>query len=62
MSSLFIVNLALNHLEIGVIAFTGIGFIILFGISSSSGGYQDLVDTTLKNDEIRRRINRNNDN
>ena len=32
-----------------------LGFIILFGFSSSKGGYQDLIKTTLENDEINRR-------
>ncbi len=55
MSYIFLNALALNPLEIGVVAFTAIGFIIMFGISSSGGGYQDLVRTTLKNDELRRK-------
>ncbi len=51
---LFGIAYSLSPIEIGVIAFTGIGFLVMFGISSARGGYQDLVDTTLMNDEIRR--------
>tara|TARA_Y100001968_G_C18808384_1_gene458947 strand:+ start:329 stop:529 length:201 start_codon:yes stop_codon:yes gene_type:complete len=33
-----------------VIIIAGLGFIIMFGISSSMGDYQGLVKTTLEND------------
>ncbi len=54
MHRFFAVDLALNSLEIGVITFTGLGFLIMFGLSSAKGGYQDLVKTTLDNDKYKR--------
>ncbi len=58
MYSFFLVALNLGSLEIGVIFITGVGFIALFAISSSQGGYKDLIETTLKNDQIRRLSNK----
>ena len=55
MSTLLAVALSLSPIEIGVILFTGIGFLVLFGYSSASGGYQDLIKTTLDNDEMIRK-------
>ncbi len=54
MPSLFIVALNLTKLEVVVSLIAGFGFIVLFVISSAQGGYKDLVDTTLKNDQTRR--------
>ena len=54
MPSLFIVALHLTKLEVAVSLIAGFGFIILFVISSAQGGYKDLVNTTLKNDQTRR--------
>ena len=54
MPSIFLVALHLTKLEIAVSLIAGFGFIILFVISSAQGGYKDLVDTTLKNDQTRR--------
>ncbi len=28
----------------------GLGFVVMFGIASASGDYQDLINTTLEND------------
>ena len=50
--------LQLTPIEISVVIFSGLGFIIMFGLASSQGGYQDLIKTTLKNDEISRKKNR----
>ena len=55
MSILFSVALGLGPVEIGVILFAGLGFLAMFGYSSAKGGYQDLIKTTLDNDEIRRK-------
>ncbi len=51
----FSVALDLGSLEIGVILFSGLGFLIMFGYSSATGAYQDLIKTTLDNDEARRK-------
>ena len=53
----FCVALGLGPMEIGVILFAGIGFLVMFGYSSVTGGYQDLIKTTLENDEARRKKN-----
>ncbi|KGG12166.1 hypothetical protein EV05_1371 [Prochlorococcus sp. MIT 0601] len=54
MFKLFSVALGLNPLEIAVIIIAGLGFLLMFGISSAKGGYQDLIKTTLDNDERKR--------
>ncbi len=53
----FSVALNLGPVEIGMIAFAGLGFIIMFGYSSAKGGYEDLIKTTLDNDQARRKKN-----
>ncbi len=53
MVSLFLIALNLTKLDLAVALIAGFGFIILFVISSAQGGYKDLVDTTLKNDQTR---------
>ena len=55
MPILFSVALGLGPVEIGVILVAGLGFLVMFGYSSAKGGYQDLIKTTLDNDEIRRK-------
>ncbi len=55
MPSIFSVALGLGPIEIGVIAFAGLGFIVMFGLSSAKGNYQDLIKKTLDNDESRRK-------
>ena len=57
MPSLFAVALDLSPVEIGLILIAGIGFLVMFGYSSTKGGYQDLIKTTLDNDEVRRKKN-----
>ena len=47
---LFAIPLNLGLTTWSVIGFSSLGFLIMFGISSAMGGYQDLVNTTLEND------------
>ncbi len=54
MNLLFSVALALSPLEVAVIVISGMAFLVMFGIASAKGGFQDLVKTTLANDESRR--------
>ena len=54
MPQIFSVALGLGPLEIGVIAFTAIGFIVMFSISSIKGDYKGLTENILQNDGIRR--------
>tara|TARA_Y100001968_G_C19397598_1_gene739217 strand:+ start:84 stop:257 length:174 start_codon:yes stop_codon:yes gene_type:complete len=54
MSHFFATELNLSPLSIGAIVFSGLAFIIMFGISSAKGGYKDLIDTTLENDARQR--------
>ncbi len=58
MTKILLVALNLSPLEISVILITGVGFVILFAISSSAGGYKELIDITLKNDRQRRLANK----
>ena len=55
MPNFFSVALGLSPVEIGVTIVTSLGFILMFGYSSAKGGYQDLIKTTLDNDEARRK-------
>ena len=55
MPTLFSVALGLGPVEIGLILFAGLGFLVMFGYSSAKGGYQDLIKTTLDNDEAIRK-------
>ncbi len=55
MPTLFSVALGLGPVEIGVIVVAGLGFLLMFGYSSAKGGYQDLIKTTLENDEVKRK-------
>tara|TARA_Y100001968_G_C19417710_1_gene749903 strand:- start:131 stop:334 length:204 start_codon:yes stop_codon:yes gene_type:complete len=32
----------------------GLGFVVMFGISSAGGDYKDLINTTLENDALTR--------
>ncbi len=57
MPTLFSVALDLGPIELGIIFFAGLSFLILFGYSSAKGGYQDLIKTTLDNDEAIRNNN-----
>ena len=56
---IFSVALGLHPLETTVILIASVGFLLMFGYSSARGGYQDLVKTTLDNDEARRKKNLN---
>ena len=38
----------------------GLGFVIMFGLSSAGGDYQGLINTTLENDSIARKKSKNN--
>jgi len=55
MPILFSITLGLSPTEIGIILFFGLGFIIMFAYSSAVGGYQDLIKTTLDNDQAKRK-------
>tara|TARA_Y100001968_G_C19093710_1_gene589010 strand:+ start:423 stop:617 length:195 start_codon:yes stop_codon:yes gene_type:complete len=37
----------------------GLGFVVMFGISSAAGDFQGLINTTLENDSISRERGRN---
>ena len=54
MSPFFATDLNLSPLAIGAIVISGTSFIIMFGIASAKGGFQDLVKTTLENDKKNR--------
>ena len=58
MNTVFSVALNLTPLELIITFIAGFGFIILFGLSSAKGGYKDLIDTTLRNDQNRRLANK----
>ncbi len=32
----------------------GLGFVVMFGLASAGGDYQDLINTTLQNDDLSR--------
>ncbi len=50
----FAVDLHLTPLSIAAIFISGVSFLIMFGIASAKGGFQELVETTLKNDAAQR--------
>tara|TARA_B100000579_G_C22632002_1_gene757085 strand:- start:434 stop:622 length:189 start_codon:yes stop_codon:yes gene_type:complete len=33
---------------------SGLGFVVMFGLASAGGDYQDLINTTLENDALSR--------
>ena len=45
----------ISPIEMRVAVFSGLAFIIMFVISSTGGGFQDLIKTTLENDATNRR-------
>ena len=45
-------NMSTGTWVITIIA--GLGFVIMFGLSSAGGDYQDLINTTLENDALAR--------
>ena len=57
MPILFSTSLGLEPVGVGVILLSGLGFIVMFGYSSAKGGYQDLIKTTLDNDDTLRKKN-----
>ncbi len=50
----FAVDLNLTPLSIAAILISGVSFLVMFGIASAKGGFQELVETTLKNDAAQR--------
>jgi len=56
---LFAVNLDMGFAAWAATIISVIGFITMFGLASIKGDYQDLIKTTLKNDEIKRIKSRN---
>tara|TARA_B100000700_G_C15047548_1_gene858667 strand:+ start:2585 stop:2767 length:183 start_codon:yes stop_codon:yes gene_type:complete len=50
----FAIALDLSPLSLTVIVISGLGFIIMFGISSAKGDFQGLAKTTLENDKAKR--------
>ena len=55
MLNLFAVDLNLNKLTVASIVISSIGFILMFGIASAKGGFQELISTTLENDATYRK-------
>ncbi len=51
---LFAIPLNMGTGTWAVTIIAGLGFIVMFGISSAGGDYQGLINTTLKNDELAR--------
>ena len=51
----FAISGMISPLELGVAIFAGLTFLITFAIASAGGGFQDLVKTTLDNDEASRK-------
>ena len=45
-------NMGIGTWIITIIA--GLGFVVMFGISSAGGDYKDLINTTLENDALTR--------
>ncbi len=59
MLNLLSIALSLTPVESGLIVVAGLSFLIMFGYSSARGGYQDLIKTTLANDEaIRKKVSK----
>ena len=59
MYPIFSTSLGLTPLTTSVIVISGISFVLMFGIASAKGGFQDLVKTTLENDAKHRDQNKN---
>ena len=53
-SLIFAIPLNMNTGSWIVTIFAGLGFIVMFGISSAGGEYKDLINTTLENDALTR--------
>tara|TARA_B100000214_G_C23685538_1_gene498363 strand:- start:464 stop:634 length:171 start_codon:yes stop_codon:yes gene_type:complete len=52
----FAVDLNLSPVAISAIVISSLSFIIMFGIASAKGGFQELINTTLENDKKNRQI------
>ena len=51
---LFAIPLNMGTATWVVTIISGLGFVVMFGLSSAGGDYQGLIDTTLKNDAVAR--------
>ena len=54
MANFFATDLNLSPLATGAIVISGVSFLVMFGIASAKGGFQELVKTTLENDAAQR--------
>lgn len=54
MNQLFAIDLNLSPIAAGAIIISSLSFIIMFGIASAKGGFQELVNKTLENDKRNR--------
>ena len=54
MIDFFATDLNLSPLALGAIVISSISFVVMFGIASSMGGFQDLIKSTLDNDALNR--------
>ena len=59
MNLVLAVDLNLSPLTETAIVISALGFILMFGIASAKGGFQDLITTTLDNDAKERERNQN---
>ena len=53
-SPLFAIPLNMSTGTWVVTIFVSLCFIVMFGLASAGGGYQDLINTTLENDALSR--------
>tara|TARA_B100000700_G_C14937088_1_gene804870 strand:- start:380 stop:559 length:180 start_codon:yes stop_codon:yes gene_type:complete len=58
MNFIFATDLNLSPLTISAIAISSFGFVVMFGIASAKGGFEDLIKTTLENDKKNRDSNK----
>ena len=54
LSPLFAIPLNMGTSTWIVTIIAGLGFVVMFGLASAGGDYQDLINTTLKNDALAR--------
>ena len=55
MSNHLAIALGLSPIQIAAAVISGLAFIVMFGIASAKGDFQDLVKTTLANDLAKRK-------
>ena len=55
----FAIALQLNPIEITAGVFSGIAFLVMFGVASAKGDFQGLIKSTLENDEANRNRRKN---